>query len=248
MNTPHVIGVIQARLSSSRLPGKVLMPIAGRPLLQVLVERLRPARVDEWWLATSEEPADALTAAWGEALGLRVHRGALEDVLSRFTHIVALRRPRWVVRVTADDPFMDAGALDRMLDAAERMDGDLLAGGPESGFPLGYIPEVARGDTLLRAAREIPAGQDYHRSHVLSWLYETGGARPFPMPDSWPRRPDWRWTVDTPADLGMARAAFACFGERWATASYPEMVALLDRRPEIAAMNRGVRQKTLTEG
>src|SRR5262245_53254590 len=101
------IGIIQARLGSSRLPGKILCPLAGRPLLEVLVKRLATARLDEWWLATTTDPVDELTADWGEALGLRVWRGSVDDVLSRFTAIIESSRPDWVFRVTADNPFTD---------------------------------------------------------------------------------------------------------------------------------------------
>jgi spore coat polysaccharide biosynthesis protein SpsF len=145
---------------------------------------------------------------------------------------------------------MHAATVDQLLDTAEQMgdDADVLAGGPEAGFPLGFVPEVARADAVLRAARDIPAGQDFHRSHVLSWLYQIGRMRLFSPLRAWPRRPDWRWTVDTPADLDMAQAAFTCFGDRWANVSYSEMVELLDGRPDITALNQSVRQKMLTAG
>jgi spore coat polysaccharide biosynthesis protein SpsF len=246
-----VIGIIQARLSSNRLPGKILAPIGGHPLLAVLVERLRPARIGEWWLATSRDPRDDLTASWGEELGLRVHRGDLEDVLSRFTAITRERRPEWIARVTADDPFIDGALVNALLEGladAEKEAALVGIGGEEPTFPLGYGAELARASALLSSESEIPEDQGWHRSHVLSWVRSHSPTHRVPAPADWPPRPAWRWTVDTPADLKMTRAAFELFGRRWPSIGYAEMVEALDAHPEITAINREVRQKELTEG
>jgi spore coat polysaccharide biosynthesis protein SpsF len=246
-----VIGIIQARLASSRLPAKILAPIAEQPLLAVLTGRLRGCRVEERWLATTRERDDDVTAAWGETLGLRVHRGDREDVLSRFTAIIRERQPGWIVRVTADDPFVDAALVDALVEAlpdAEKRASLVGLGGEEPSFPLGYGADLARAADLLACESEIPEDQPYHRSHVLSWLRARRGPWSAPLPSGWPSRPSWRWTVDTPLDLEMARAAFSLFGERWTEIGYPEMVAELDARPDIVAINQRVRQKPLVEG
>jgi spore coat polysaccharide biosynthesis protein SpsF (cytidylyltransferase family) len=242
---PRTIGILQARLASTRLPAKILAPLADRPLLALLVARLAPAHVDEWWLATTVRRDDDVTGTWGEALGLRVLRGDSDDVLARFGAIVADRRPEWVVRVTADDPFTDAGIVNHLLAATPSCDAALVeaAGGV---LPLGYAPQIARGDAILAAAREAHAS--FHRAHVLTWVSEHGKSHAVPLPESWPVRPRWRWTIDTAEDLAMARAAFACFGADAASIGYPEMVRVLDAHPEIAARNAHVRQKSIEEG
>jgi spore coat polysaccharide biosynthesis protein SpsF len=248
---PAVVGIIQARLGSSRLPAKILAPLAGRPLLALLAERLAGARVDEWWLATTRGPEDDVTAAWGEAIGLRVQRGERDDVLSRFTAIVRERRPDWIVRVTADDPFADAGLVNLLLGAlgeAEKGAGWVGIAGASRLLPLGYGAELARAAELLASEREIPAAEPWHRTHVLSWLRSRSQPCLAPAPADWPARPGWRWTIDTPEDLAMARGAFALFGARAASLSYPEMVARLDAHPEVAGANLHVRQKAVEEG
>lgn len=244
-----VVGIIQARMSSSRLPGKILAPVAGRPLLSVLAGRLRSAGVDAWWLATSDRSDDDVAAAWGSALGINVYRGDLDDVLSRFLAIARHERPDWIVRITADDPFMDGAIVDRLIDHLPAGDeADVLGPGTENGFPLGYVPEIIRADALKFAAGKIPPDQAYHRSHVTSIFEELHRYCVLPMPEAWPRRGRWRWTVDTFADLQMADAAFRRLGNQWQTASYREIVALLDQHPDITSTNASVQQKTLIEG
>jgi spore coat polysaccharide biosynthesis protein SpsF len=244
---PHIIGVIQGRMGSTRLPGKLLAPIAGRPILEVLVERIRPARVDEWWLATTDEPVDQVTEAWGASLGLDVLRGDPDDVLSRFVQIAEARRPEWVVRLTADNPFVDAAVVDRLVDVGDAApDADVVSEPAPRRLPLGYVPELVRASAIVSvASREIAP---HHRAHVTSALREAGRDAPLPLPPEWPRRPDWRWTVDTPEDLAMADAAFRAFAGAWATIDYAAMVEVLDERPEIAERNASVSQKGVAEG
>ena len=250
MNT---LGIIQARLASTRLYGKILHPLRGHPLLAVLARRLASAaRVDAWWLATTERGEDDLTARWGRAIGLNVHRGSEADVLSRFTAIVR-RQPRvpdWVVRITADDPFTDGAVVDLMLHQAATAPASatLLVGAGAAGLPLGYIPSVVRGPVLLDIESRIPADQPYHRAHVTSWLDAERGGVAYHPPAAWPRRSCWRWTVDTAEDARMAEQAFTLFGDAWPDIAYPDMVAALDDRPDIADINAHIRQKPLEAG
>ena len=191
------IGVIQARMGSQRLPGKIIAPLGGRPLLAQLMARIGPARVDEWWLATSSDPADDVTEAWGFELGLRVFRGKRRDVLSRFLAIGAEARAEWILRVTADNPFLDAKLINVLLDARDateeskhadviRLRGGLpisdstaqadLAGSATEpsttspSLPLGYGVELVRLSALEQADEEIPENQFHHRVGVTSWL------------------------------------------------------------------------------
>lgn len=251
----RVIGIIQARMGSTRLPGKILAPLAGRPLLQVLVERLRYVptgpRVDEWWLATTEEAEDELTARWGEALGLRVFRGSTDDVLSRFVGILRQTRADWVVRVTGDDPFMDGSTLAALVAQALRADeevGMLAEPADARTCPLGYVPQVARARAIVEAEQAIPASQPWHRSHVLTWTAANGRFQAFEPPAAYAARPHWRWTVDTREDFEMAQRAFALLGAEWQSASYSRLCALFDAIPELAALNQDQVQKAVTEG
>jgi len=291
-------------MGSERLPGKILAPLGGRPLLDRLVSRIARARVAQWWLATSEHPSDDVTAAWGFELGLRVFRGAERDVLSRFLAIAAETDAEWLVRVTADNPFLDAPLIDHLLDAGgakpeavgpadlvrhrggiQRPEtassasfastpssppswapsstrtpgmmpgpttgpatGTVAAEPPSPHLPIGYGVELARRAALEAAARAIPPDAFHHRVHVTSWLASQGHVLEVPTPTDWPDRGHWRWTVDTEADLAMARSAFQLFGDEAGSIDYPTMVARLDAQPEIATLNAHVRQKALEAG
>jgi len=250
------IVVIQARMGSSRLPGKILSPIASqKPLLAVLAERLRQPRllslVSDWWLATTEHPDDDITATWGDSLGLRVLRGDVDNVLSRFTAILDQEPADWVVRVMADDPFMDGEHIANMVEHAHHGPAhiDLLCDNlGDRFFPLGYMPYVVRGRALHDAEQRIPTTEPWHRSHVTSWVMEHGHTHHFKLTDPNLARPQWRWTIDTPADLHMAQRAFQLLGDAWPSTSYRGLISALDVRPDITSHNIDVREKSINEG
>ena len=246
-----VIGIVQARVGSARLPGKVLAELAGATILEALFTRVRGAALDEVWLATTTLANDDRTAATARAAGADVFRGEVDDVLSRFTAIARERRPDWVVRLTADDPFVDRGAIDALV-ASTRAAAATTAVVSEvpstRRTPLGYVPQIVRANALLGLTDAIPEHAPWHRTHVLTWFYDNNAVAPVTLPGDWPRRPSWRWTVDTAEDLAMARGAFDAFGARWADADYPAMVASLDQRPDICCLNARVTQKRVEEG
>lgn len=256
-------------MASSRLPGKILAPLADRPLLEQLHARIAHSRIDEWWVTTTSDPSDDVTEAWGFELGLRVHRGRDSDRLSRFVAIAAEARADWIVRVLADHPFIDAQLIDVLLEARDsNLEGkraDLLCHrtGPANGeertsgaepmlspaLPLGYDVQLIRRGALDRAARETASTPLSHqRTHVTSWLDANGNVYAVPTPAEWPDRSDWRWTLDTYQDLAMARSAFRLFGADAHRIDYPAMVALLDAHPEIIAMNAQLPERPIAFG
>ena len=125
MVNPKVIGIIQARMGSSRLPGKTLAPIIENlPLLAVLAKRVVSDEL-EWWIATTSENSDDIIEVWADELGLKVYRGETEDVLSRYLAIAKLTQSEWVIRVTADDPFMDRKTVKRLIEMIPSLENDV---------------------------------------------------------------------------------------------------------------------------
>ena len=232
-----------------RLPAKILAPLAGRPLLQLLVERTRRAPLDALWLATTTNASDDVTAAWGHAVGVEVHRGPEEDVLARFCGVLD-REPAadTVVRLTADDPFVDAATIVAVVEALHRSPesvGVVSEDPSNRRRPLGFVPQAARATAIREVARSLDADgmppTHPHRSHVLSRLYEIGAAGALVLSPS--RAASWRWTVDTLRDYEMARAAFDQFGADALTIGYDAMVEILEANPTIPEMNLDVVQK-----
>lgn len=200
--------VLQARLSSVRCPGKVLAPVAGRPLLAFCVERLLASGVGPVVVATSTEPEDDAIAHAGAALGARVCRGPLDDVLGRFVLAAQDWPGPFLIRATADNPAVD-------IDAPRRVLQQLVAGADyvvESGLPYGAAVEGVRASALRDAAGR--AFNAFDREHVTPWIRQ----RPEEYAVSQPsapvqlHRPDLRLTVDTPDDLEFVRRVFGELG------------------------------------
>ncbi len=248
---PRVVALVQARMASTRLPGKVLAQAAGRTLLAHVLERLaRARRVDEVAVATSDGSADDPLAAEAARLGAPVVRGSESDVLDRFRLAAHERRADVVVRITADCPLIDPAEVDRVVGAflAEQPGVDYGTNHPPEGrrVALGQAVEVFSRAALERAAAE--ARSAHEREHVTPFLYQEPGrfrARVFS-----PAGPDHsaiRLTVDTPEDLAVVRAVLEAVEGLTDGYAFEAALRVLADRPELAGLNAGVRQKSFRE-
>jgi spore coat polysaccharide biosynthesis protein SpsF len=237
--------IVQARMTSARLPGKVLMDLEGRPLLERELERLaRCERADEVVLAVTDAAADDPLVALAGRLGLRWHRGPEHDVLARYAGAAREAGAELVVRVTSDCPLIDAQEVDAVIAALEqrRATCDYASNRLERDLPRGLDAEALWRDVLDRMdrlARSRPA-----REHVTWFCY---AERPDLFALHSVRRPfdarDLRWTVDTPDDLAMVRRLYAELGLAEAPRPLGEVIAFVRAHPEIAALNAHVEQK-----
>ena len=202
-----MLAVLQARMSSGRLPGKVLRPLLGEPMILRQIERLRwAASISRLVVATSDQPSDDPLTERLTTAGVEVFRGSLDDVLARF--LGAWRsagEPERLMRLTADCPLADPQVIDACAALLEAEDADYAstAGG---GFPKGLDVEVMTAEALTTAAREATSA--YDREHVTPFIY----ARPDRFRLAQLRRPSperWRWTVDTPDDFAFASAVYS---------------------------------------
>jgi spore coat polysaccharide biosynthesis protein SpsF len=204
------LAILQARMSSSRLPGKVMAPVLGEPMIGRQVERLRrSARIDKLMVATSTDTSDDALAAYCEGLGLEVFRGALDDVLGRYCAALA-RHPEAtaVVRLTADCPLADPGLIDKVIAQHHEAGADYTSNTLGSRtYPHGLDAEVIRPDVLADANERTV--DPYEREHVTPYIYR----RPERYRLAGVARHDslakLRWTVDTPADLAFVRDVYA---------------------------------------
>ncbi len=237
----NVVAVVQARMSSSRLPGKVLADVNGAPMLARVIERARLAtQVNAVWVACSASPADAPIAAWCRATGVGFVRGAENDVLSRFVTAADRSGADVIVRLTADCPLLDPSVIDLVVAAITSNPGtDYASNVTERSFPRGLDVEaftrsaLRRMDALGRSpeAREhvtIPARLEYPDRFVCRSIRSDSD-------DS-----DLRWTVDTPADLEFVRRAYQALGPAEPLPPYPVLVAWCRTNPQWANQDDGV--------
>jgi len=227
-----VCAVVQARVSSSRFPGKVLAPLGGKPVAVYILERLaRAKRVDSVLLATSTAADDTPLAATIEQAGFRVYRGSLEDVLTRFVEAARLAAPDAVVRITGDCPLVDPDTLDAMIDrfASERL--DYLSNVSPPTFADGLDIEIARMSALEVALAEARPG--HQREHVTPFLRDN--PQRFRLGNFTNAAGDesaWRLTIDVPADLDNVAALVAASGVPYP--SLAELRRVLAARPDLA--------------
>ncbi|HEY0650825.1 glycosyltransferase family protein [Phenylobacterium sp.] len=204
-----ILAILQARMSSSRLPGKVLAPVLGEPMIARHVERLRRSqRIDRLVVATSTDPSDTPLAEACERLALPVHRGDLNDVLGRFVGAMADHPGATaVVRLTADCPLADWTVIDALIDRFVAEDADYASTNlPERTWPHGLDAEVIRPEVLQRAHRE--AADAYEREHVTAFVYRRPDEHRMVGLSRSPPLDHLRWTVDYPEDLAFVRRVY----------------------------------------
>jgi spore coat polysaccharide biosynthesis protein SpsF len=233
--------VIQARMGSTRLPGKMLLPLGRSCLLDYSVSRSRAMGATMGVLvATSLSPMDDGIAHWCEAHDVPCFRGAEDDVLGRFADAARQYAPDYIVRVTGDNPFIDYEMARRMLQEALRRRADIVRVAGEC--PLGLAAEVVSYSTLLQMCE---AGTEArHREHVTPYAYEHPerfSIHSLECPDGIRAEP-FRLTIDTEEDYRLGCAVADAFpGERLVAAA--DVIRFLRERPELAAINRSVIQK-----
>ncbi|MFV3076217.1 cytidylyltransferase domain-containing protein [Niveispirillum fermenti] len=242
---PRVIGVIQARMGSTRLPGKVMMQVAGKSLIAHQVERLRRCRrLDGLCLATSDRPGDDALADHAAALDVPVFRGSETDVLDRFYRAAYGQGADIAVRFTGDCPLIDPALVDTLV---ALHDGTTpppdYAAIDVSRYPRGLDAELVSMGALQAAWTD--AQEDFEREHVLPFIWR----RPERFRLSWLTDPDldapWRWCVDTEQDLLLVRHLLEWLLPVNPAFGWRDADGAMRAHPEWAAINREVVQKTL---
>ena len=243
------VAIIQARMSSTRLPGKVLKDIQGIPMLAWVVERTRLARrLDGVVVATTTDPSDDDIEAFCRQQGYPVTRGSLNDVLDRYYQAARQVNASVIVRLTADCPFMDAGLIDAMLAEFSGSSLDFMADRLpppwKRTFPIGLDIEIVTFQALERAWKE--AKEPFEREHVMPYFYDQEGRFRIRVIDHTPDYGHLRWTVDTAEDLEAIRRIAAQFSPRM-DFSWEEVLALVENQPALSQINAAVHHKHLKE-
>jgi len=240
---PRVVALVSARMASSRYPGKALVPLAGRPLLAVLLERVASARgLDAVVLATSNNRENDVLAWVAADGGFGVFRGDEDDVLRRHVECAHATGAEHVVRVTGDNPLTDIETLEHLV-------GLHLAGGadytyvPGDALLMGILPEVVSAEALERSWHR---GEARHRSELVTLYIKEHPAefkiRTAELPAGL-YRPQYRLTVDEAEDVALMQGLFDRLSAPGKIVTTREAVVVLDREPELALVNRHLRHK-----
>jgi spore coat polysaccharide biosynthesis protein SpsF len=241
----QINAVIQARAGSTRLPGKVLEDLGGRPVLAWVVRAARAAgQIDDVIVATSTEVGDDAVADLAHSLGVAVVRGSEDDVLSRFVAALDAHPADALVRLTADCPLLDPTLIDAVAGAwSAAPEHDYVSTVLVRSLPRGLDVELVTAHAL-RAVDRMATGHD--RVHVTSGVYADPTAYRLLGLCVAPPADDLRVTLDTAADLILLRALVALLPD--APPAWRDVVATLRARPDLVAVNAGVVQKPIEAG
>jgi spore coat polysaccharide biosynthesis protein SpsF len=230
-----LLALIQARLSSQRLPGKVLAPVLGMPMLGRQLERVARAKVDRVVVATSEQERDDPIDDLVRGLGYACFRGSLLDVLDRMYQAARAHGADHVIRLTADCPLVHHRVIDEVVSRHFAGGFDYTSNTLRRTHPYGVDVEIMTFAALERARREAraPAAREHVTTHILAHpdSFRLGSVE---HAQDWSR---YRWMVDYAEDLELVRAIFGELYPLNPDFSIEEIVALYERRPELRDIN-----------
>jgi spore coat polysaccharide biosynthesis protein SpsF len=235
-----VVAILQARMQSSRLPGKIMADICGRPLITHVIERLYATPgIDRVVLAVPRDDF-AVLRPLAEHNGAEIHPGSAEDVLGRFYSAAGRFESPYLVRATADNPLIDPVMLSRCIEECLSGHWDMVG---SRGLPLGTAAEVFPSGLLDLLNH---CGQrDYHREHVTTYVYEHEGeflvkrlGAPLHL-----KAPRLRLTVDAPEDLILVRRIYENLYRPGRLVELEDVIGFLKDRPELVSLNSHISQR-----
>jgi glutamate-1-semialdehyde 2,1-aminomutase len=233
------LAIVQARMGSTRLPDKVMLPVEGRPMIEVLLKRLALSKcVDRIVVATTTDPRNDSLVRHVQALGYEVFRGSESDVLDRYYQAALAIKPVEVIRITGDCPLVDPALVDQLVEAFRAAGVDYLSNTNPPTYPDGLDVEVFSFTALQRAWSET--NKPYDREHVTPYLRESGHfqTRNVALDEDLSSE---RWTVDEPADYEVIRNVFHHLAPA-IDFCWQQVVGLWHSNPELFAANRDIRR------
>ncbi|HAH05417.1 MAG TPA: spore coat biosynthesis protein F [Elusimicrobia bacterium] len=241
--------IVEARMTSTRLPGKVLLPGAGKPMLAHMIERLkRIPEVTRVIVATTENKSDDAIAVLAREMGAGCFRGSEEDVLGRVVLAAQRFKTDLIVEITGDDPLADPGISSSVIRTFLEHAGevDYVANDLEETFPIGFNTRAFPRELLERVERKTSHPVD--REHVVNYFCKHPAefrlrnvAAEGPL-----RRTDIRLTLDTREDYEVIRSTFSALYPQDPAFTAADIIAYLDAHPAVRDMNKAVQQRTYT--
>jgi|SRR5580704_5013758 spore coat polysaccharide biosynthesis protein SpsF len=238
-----IAAVVQARMGSSRLPGKVLMDLGGETVLARVVRRLRrSALLDAILIATTHSALDDAIVSECERLEVGCFRGSEDNVLDRYYRAAQVCGAEVLVRITSDCPLIDPELVDETIRTFHDQQADYASNTIVHTYPRGLDTEVFSRVALARAWSE--ASQPYEREHVTPYFYEHPELFRIASTRGRADYSQFRWTLDTAEDLQLIREIYSRFGNKDDFGWQPA-VALMENEPELGELNSRVLQKSL---
>ncbi len=231
-----IVVILQARMGSSRLPGKVMKEICGKPMLWHVVNRLLPSSlIDGLIVATSTNREDDIIETWCVDMGFNCFRGSESDVLDRYYHAALEYNVKTVVRVCADCPLIDPEIVDMVIE--EYLEGGHDHVGIEKSFPHGLDSEVFSFEALERAWREASLLSE--REHVTPYIWKNDSLFNLGSIKHHEDFSHMRWTVDNERDFDFVKAVYEAMECPERVFTMHEVLTLLEEKPEIGELNSG---------
>ncbi|WP_346887107.1 glycosyltransferase family protein [Clostridium sp. UBA1056] len=245
-----ITAIIQARMGSTRLPGKVMKNIFGKTVLEHVVDRLRKSQLlNDIIIATTIGECDNKIAEEAERLSVNCYRGSENDVLSRYYNAAKENGSEIVIRITSDCPVIDPRIIDSMLERFIELyknnEIDYMSNTLERTFPRGLDAEIIPFEILEKAYNE--ADKQYEREHVTPYIYqnpETFKLIGFKNPINYS---EYRWTLDTPEDFEVITRIYKELYKYDEMFYFDDIMNLMKRYPEIKNINDDIEQKKLGE-
>lgn len=235
-----IVAIIQARMGSTRLPGKVLIDIQGKPLLEHVIDRVRMARlIDRMVIATTFNEKDKAIIEFAKNLNIPYYVGSEDDVLDRFYQTAKKYKAETIVRITADRPFEDPEVIDKVVSyyLSHKEGVDYVSNTIKPTYPEGLDVEGFSFEALGKAWKE--AKKPSEREHVTPYIWNHPELFRLTNVENDEDLSHLRWTVDTEADLQFTREIYARLyhGQVF---FMKDILALLSAEPELARINKGI--------
>lgn len=236
--------IMQARVNSSRLKGKVLRKLKGKTVLAHDIERIRQSKkIDGIIIATTENPDDEAIVSAARDCGVSVFRGSEEDVLSRYYYAAVKFQVEHIIRITSDCPLVDPHIIDEVIACYQKEKPDIITNVPNEWekmtYPRGLDLEIFPFAWLKRAFQE--ADSPYDREHVSPFIYDHAPNRFYYRYEKDYSR--YRWTLDTPEDWEVMEHIYEHFYHGKHDFYFEEIVEYMEEHPEVAAINQEIQQK-----
>ena len=238
--------IIQARMNSARLPGKVLLPMCGKPALGLLIERVRRARrTDEVWVATTRRPADQAIIDICDSLNVPAFRGSEENVLQRVAECSSASGADVMVELTGDNPLIDPRLIDDLIKVFHQESCDFATNVLKPFYTLGMVAQVVSNKVLqtMAASTTAPLDQEHPTRYILK---RPDRYKIFNLvwPDDKPR-PEFRLTLDAAEDYKLIKTVVEALYPRYPAFTFEMICNFLDNNPAISQINQSIVQKRI---